>query len=262
MLDACRARPRVLQTSADVDIPNFFDTCAIIYVERNVAVSISLTCPNRWENSAMSKPSSKNKRRSKALPALGFAGVSLSMASGACASTSEARANTPPTAQSQSHEVFLGDEEISDVSLATFYVFDKENTGPPPLAQQLRLARGGCGGCGCGHGGGGGCGGGGCRCGGGGGGCGGGGCRCGGGIHMGCGGCHVACRGCRCGGFGCGGCGGWGGNCWIWTPLWPYSCWGESTPPAKVSDVASEPSAQTAEAAGKGDGNIDGTRTK
>jgi hypothetical protein len=28
-----------------------------------------------------------------------------------------------------SHEITLGDEEISDVSLATFYVFDKENTG-------------------------------------------------------------------------------------------------------------------------------------
>jgi hypothetical protein len=28
-----------------------------------------------------------------------------------------------------SHQVFLGEEEISDVSLATFYVFDKENAG-------------------------------------------------------------------------------------------------------------------------------------
>jgi hypothetical protein len=209
----------------------------------------------------MPKRSSKNKRRSKALPALGFAGVSLSMASGACASTSEVFANTPAT--SQRHEIFLGEEEISDVSLATFYVFDKENAGAPPLAQQLRLARGG-GGCG---GGGGGCGGGGCHgCGGGGGGCGGGGggCHmgcggggCGGGIHVGCGGCHIGCRGggffrgCGCGG-GCGGCGGCGGSCWIWTPYgWAYSCWGESTPAAKVSDVALEPSAQTAEAAGK-----------
>jgi hypothetical protein len=66
--------------------------------------------------------------------------------------TGEASANTPPpTSQSQSHEVFLGEEEISDVSLATFYVFDKENTGSPPAAQQLRLAAGcrGYGGCGC-----------------------------------------------------------------------------------------------------------------
>jgi hypothetical protein len=177
----------------------------------------------------MSKRSSiKSKRRRKALPALGFAGVSFSLASGACALTSEATANTPSTSQSQSHELLLGEEEIFDVSLATFYIYDKENAGPSGLPQNLRLARG-CGGCG-----------GGCRCGGGGGGCrcggGGGGCRCGGGIHIGCGGgCHVACRSCRCGGFffrgclgcgGCTGCGGCSGSCWIWTPTWGwvYSC--------------------------------------
>src|SRR6201984_3858361 len=101
----------------------------------------------------MSKPCSKSKRRSKALPALSFAGASLSMASGACASTSEASANTPPTSQSQN---FLGEEEIFDVSLSTFYVFDKENGGAAPPAQHLKLARGGSGGCGPGGGGGGG----------------------------------------------------------------------------------------------------------
>jgi hypothetical protein len=41
-----------------------------------------------------------------------------------------------------------------------------------------------------------------------------------------------------------------------------YSCWGQSTPGPKVSDVASELSAQTAEVAAKGDGNIIPTRTK
>jgi hypothetical protein len=198
----------------------------------------------------MSKRTSrKSKRRSKALPALGFAGVSLSMASGACASTSEASANTPPTSQSQNHEIFLGEEEISDVSLSTFYTFDKENVGAPP---QLRLARG----CGC-HG-----------CGG----CGGRGCGCGG-WHGGCGGWHGGCafrRACRCGfracgGCACGGCGGCGcggcGVCWTWP--WPLGwCWGESTPPAEVASVASQQSAQTAEVAVKGDRNIDGTRTK
>jgi hypothetical protein len=69
------------------------------------------------------------------------------MASGACASTSEASANTPPP--SQNHEIFLGEEEISDVSLATFYVSDKENDGPSPLSQKLRLAAGCGAGCGC-----------------------------------------------------------------------------------------------------------------
>ena len=103
----------------------------------------SSVCPSKWENCAMPKRSSIGKRRSKALPALGFAGMSLAMASGACASTSEASANTSPP--SQKHELFFGEEEISDVSLATFYVFDKENTGPPPLFQKPRLAMGGCG---------------------------------------------------------------------------------------------------------------------
>jgi hypothetical protein len=198
----------------------------------------------------MSKRSSKSKRRSKALPALGFAGVSLSMASGACASTTEASANTPPTSQSQSHEIFLADEEIFDSSLSTFYTFDKENGDQTSLAQQLKLARGG--GCGCGHGGG-------CGCGHGGG-CGGVHVGCAGGVHVGCGGCrHIGCRcggfrfrGCGCGGGGCGGCGGGWGTCWIWTPLgWVNACWGESTPATKASDVALEPSAQTAEATEK-----------
>jgi hypothetical protein len=192
----------------------------------------------------MPKRSLKRKRRGKTLPALGFAGVSLSMASGACASSSEASANTSPT--SQNHEIFLAEEEISDVSLATFYVFDKENA-PPPAGQKLTF--GGCHGCG-------GCGGG-CRCGGGGGGWGGGGW--GGGMRVTCAGWGGGCRcgvGCRCGGFffrgcvGCVGCGGCAGSCWIWSPAWGwiYSCWGSSTPPAGTSPVASEQVAQAAEA--------------
>jgi hypothetical protein len=100
--------------------------------------------PTSGQVLTMSERSPKTNRRSKALPALGF-GVSLSMASGACASASEMSANTAPP--SQNHEIFLGEEEISDVSLATFYV-DNENAGPPPLSRKLRLAAGG--GCGCG----------------------------------------------------------------------------------------------------------------
>ena len=95
----------------------------------------------------MPKRSSIGQRRSKASPALGFAGMSLLMASGACASTSEASAKTLPP--SQKHEILLDEEEISDVSLATFHVFDKEDAGPPPLFQKPRLAVGGGAGCGC-----------------------------------------------------------------------------------------------------------------
>jgi hypothetical protein len=43
---------------------------------------------------------------------LGFAGASFSMASGACAVIGQAHANTPPQ---QTHEIFLSEEEISDV---------------------------------------------------------------------------------------------------------------------------------------------------
>jgi len=80
----------------------------------------------------------------KHLALIGFAGM---MASGACASTSEASANT--SLPSQKHEIFLAEEEIFDVSLATFYVFGKENAGPPPLFQKLRLAFGAGAACGC-----------------------------------------------------------------------------------------------------------------
>jgi hypothetical protein len=146
-----------------------------------------------WRNSAMprAKQASKRKRGTKAVPVLGAAGLSLSLAGGASATTSGPAADMPTTPNAApGHEFTLGEEEISDVSLATFYVFDKENTGTLQGGIQL-AARGGCGGC---RGGGGG----GCRGGGFGGGRG-----CGGGCR-GCGG-----RGCR--GCGFGGCGGWGG---------------------------------------------------
>ncbi len=45
-------------------------------------------------------------------------------------------------------EIELGEEEIADVSLATFYVFDAENAAAPARGQ--RLVPGGCGGgCAC-----------------------------------------------------------------------------------------------------------------
>ena len=70
-----------------------------------------------------SKQTSKVKRRRKAVTAaLGVAGA-LSLASGASASTA-------PTGDMPAHKtapVILAEEEISDVSLSTFYVFDKEN---------------------------------------------------------------------------------------------------------------------------------------
>jgi hypothetical protein len=144
------------------------------------------------------KQTSKRRGRKKTVAVLGAAGV-LSLAGGATAATVGPATETPKGDTASRHVFTLSEEEIFDVSLGTFYVYDKENAarthlaGPPP-------GKGGCGGGGggCKGKGGGGCGGGGGGCGGGGGGCKG----CGGG------------RGC---GGGCGGCGGGcGGGCCLW----------------------------------------------
>jgi hypothetical protein len=183
-----------------------------------------------WKEFTMpqAKQTSKQKRRSKALPILGAAGLSLSLTSAASAvpsglgdmPTSKTGDDNRVTLgeedislapfyafdkESEGTVVTLGEEEISDVSLATFYVFDKETERT--AQSDIELVRGGCGGChGCG-----GCGG--CHahvgCGGG--------CGHGCGCH-GCHGCH-GCGGCGCASFffgGCGGCGGCGGGNWCW----------------------------------------------
>ena len=121
--------------------------------------------------------SSNRKSRRKAVPALGAAGLSLSLSSSGWALSAE---DLPQWNTAGNHEIMLGEEEMADVSLATFHVFD--NKSGPPLGRGVRLAAGGHGGCGgCGHGGGGGC------------------------AHAGCAGCaHAGFAGCA--HAGCGGC--------------------------------------------------------
>jgi len=135
------------------------------------------------------KQASKKKRVTRtAVPALGAAGLTFSLAGSAYAAA-------VPTADVQRPNfapgmmVTLGEEEIADVSLATFRLFDEEEN----LLSGVLLARG-CGRCG------------GCR-------------GCGGGGFRGCGGCRgcAGCRACRCG-VGCGGCGGGCGVGWIGVP--------------------------------------------
>src|SRR5262245_57594945 len=132
---------------------------------------------------------SKRKYPRKTLPVMGAAGVSLAMAGGASA--------TAPTTHVPSQDTSLGplfalgEEELSDVNLATFYVFDKESI--EALQPAVQVARG-CGcrasrGCGCTA----------CRA-----------CR-----ACGCGGCAaVWIGGCGCGGCGCGCCLSWGRCRW------------------------------------------------
>ena len=88
---------------------------------------------------ARAKQVSKRKRRGAvALPVLGAAGVSLAMAGGASATAPTA--NVPSQDTAPRPVITLGEEEISDVSLATFYVFDRENAGTSQLGQGLQLA--------------------------------------------------------------------------------------------------------------------------
>jgi hypothetical protein len=126
-----------------------------------------------WEVSTMShaKQASKRKSQTKAVTVLGVAGA-LSLAGGAPgAAVSPAGdalvKNTPPV-------ITFGEEEISDVSLSTFYVFDNENAGTHRLGLQFAKRTRGHGGCA---------------------------------VNRGCGGCAVACGGCG----GCASCASSGG---------------------------------------------------
>ena len=78
------------------------------------------------------------------MPLVGAAGVSLAFAGGAYATAPTEP--TPPQDTTPRPIVTLGEEEISDVNLATFYAFDKENV---EFGDRVQLARRGCGGCGC-----------------------------------------------------------------------------------------------------------------
>ena len=122
------------------------------------------------------KQALKQRRVTKAVPALGAAGLTFSLVGGASAAVAPANNESQTPNYSPNHQLTLGDEEIADISLATFYVFDKEAAEAARTGVQLAwVAR--CGGCRA------------CRA-----------CR----------GCAVV-RACRCG---CGGCGvGWGTSC-------------------------------------------------
>ena len=73
---------------------------------------------------------SKRKCRSKTVPVLGAARLSLSLASGASIATPTPSLDTITRNPRENHESILHEEEICDVSLVTFCVFDKERVGP------------------------------------------------------------------------------------------------------------------------------------
>lgn len=93
------------------------------------------------------KNSAKRTTRSKAT-GLGVAGMTLSLLTGASAAL--AHPSLDASSDTSTRSVVLSEEEISDVSLATFYAVDRESERRMP---RRRLAMGACGGgCGCGFG--------------------------------------------------------------------------------------------------------------
>ncbi len=83
------------------------------------------------------KQTSTKKRVMKSVPVLGAAGLTFSMIGGASA----AAVPTADAAQSPTvglgHQVTLGEEEIADVSLATFHLFVF-----PPIVSKICLSLG------------------------------------------------------------------------------------------------------------------------
>jgi hypothetical protein len=89
------------------------------------------------------KRTTQRKRRNKVVLALEAAGLSLSLVSTASAAIGGINGASSAPVSKQLYE-----EELSDVSLATFHVFDRENAGTHGV--RARLAMGACGGGGCG----------------------------------------------------------------------------------------------------------------
>jgi hypothetical protein len=93
------------------------------------------------------KQASTKRARKAAGPVAGAVGVALSMSMSSTPSTAAvapAQASGPAVPPQR---FTLSEEEVADVSLATFYVFDKENDSASAPGGQT-VARG-CRGCGC-----------------------------------------------------------------------------------------------------------------
>jgi hypothetical protein len=91
------------------------------------------------------------RRTAKAAAVTAMAGLGLSLAGSASANTISAADSPQSDDISLNQRLVLGEEEMADVSLATFHLFDKENAGSDLrlAAVVVRGCRGcrGCGGC-------------------------------------------------------------------------------------------------------------------
>src|SRR4029077_5133212 len=91
------------------------------------------------EDATMSRVKQASKRKSvakAAMPALGAAGLTFSLAGSASAAAVPAADAPQKLSFVPNQAITLGEEEIADVSLATFHLFDKE-TGGSGAVQQM-----------------------------------------------------------------------------------------------------------------------------
>ena len=94
------------------------------------------------------KQASKQKRTTKAaaVKVLGAAGLGLALVDSASASTMPTAGIPQSDNTSPNQRFVLGEEEMADVSLATFHLFDKE-IDRSDMQQLAYVVRRGCGGC-------------------------------------------------------------------------------------------------------------------
>jgi hypothetical protein len=85
---------------------------------------------------------SKKTRGGKTVPALAAAGLSLTLANEASLAATAPSVDATSRKPVVSREIVLREDEIFDVSLATFYVFEKER--PEPFRSGLQLRVSGC----------------------------------------------------------------------------------------------------------------------
>jgi hypothetical protein len=90
------------------------------------------------------KEAAQQKRRMKAMPVLEAAGLSFSLASGASATIGSIKSGFCHVGAVA--EQMMDEEQISEVSLATFHLFDNECVGPQrPRTRPTMIGQGACG---------------------------------------------------------------------------------------------------------------------
>jgi hypothetical protein len=90
------------------------------------------------------KKAARLKPRIKAMPVLGAAGLSLSLASGTSAAIGDTNSESATTASVA--QCVTAEEQVSDISLATFHVPDDESVGPKrSCTRPIMVSQGACG---------------------------------------------------------------------------------------------------------------------